>query len=167
MKILAYREGRNLAKLTWVISVTSVEEWRSIEVCDELGHPCVSSRGPLPFSSDQSLSWERCTDETKACLDSACGALIEDPWKNGWKYKNTTVSLMHLRHTWNPIYIFFLSILFSPLPSIFGSNKIWSLSFSFLSHVLGKSRPWMEAALEGKWSSCLYTQKSMSMATSC
>lgn len=133
MKILVYREGRNFAKLTWVISVSSVtQECRSAGGCHELGHPCVSSRGPLPLSSRQSLSWELCTDETKACLDSACWALIGGSWNNAWYYKNTSSSLMH-SDTHEILHFFVNSLLPSSLCFWF---QIWLLIFYFLSHVL-------------------------------
>lgn len=80
MKILVYKEGRDLGKVVQIVSVSSVtQERRSSVGCGELGHAYGSLGRPLSLSSGQSLPWEHCTNETKHAKIQLVGHKLETP----------------------------------------------------------------------------------------
>lgn len=143
MKIPTYREGRNLAKVTWIISVSSVT---GMEV--GWGLWCTGTHMSAKEGHSHSVLGSHChgnsahMKQTHAKVQLV-GALAGDPWKNGGKYKNTTVSLIHLdTHGIIPTYFLKDSLLLSSL-HFCSQYKIWLLCFPFF-HM-----PWKIQVMDG------------------
>lgn len=93
----------------------------------------------------QPLPWELCADETKACLYSACGAPVGDPWKDLRSLKHHCIFNALKTHLEYRSYIFLKMILFSSPPLPFLVPSIISSCHVFLFFHI----PWKIQAIDG------------------